>query len=229
MKGVLLLLATGCHDDTWLQYEWNDRRVLCSQSIDDITGDVSESFIDDQIEIAIERRSVALFHAHVPHETITIEQLTRALDTGLDFVTFSELLPGSARPAVALCFDDTAVRAWYDVRDLLDSYGARVTFFVTRYPNWTAEERGMLQELAARGHDVQPHTVDHLNAVDYADAHGIAAYVQDEVLPSIAALQADGYPTTSFAYPFGASTPELDAAVLEHVQRVRVSPGSCPH
>jgi hypothetical protein len=34
-------------------------------------------------------------------------------------------------------------------------------------------------------------------------------------------MRDDGYPITSFAYPFGARTRELDAAILNHVAILR--------
>jgi hypothetical protein len=48
--------------------------------------------------------------------------------------------------------------------------------------------------------------------------------------PSIDGLVAAGYPPPSaYAYPFGETTDELNAAILKIVPRVRVSPGSCPY
>jgi hypothetical protein len=76
---------------------------------------------------------------------------------------------------------------------------------------------------------VQAHSVDHLNAVEYATAHGVDAYIQDEALPSISVLQADGYDVTAYALPFGASNESIDDALLEHVAYVRVGVGSCPY
>jgi hypothetical protein len=48
------------------------------------------------------------------------------------------------------------------------------------------------------------------------------------VLPSLAIMEAAGYPATPYAYPFGAHGEVLDTAVLEHVVRVRTTPGECP-
>ena len=41
-------------------------------------------------------------------------------------------------------------------------------------------------------------------------------------------LDAAGYAPTAYAYPFGEHTGEMDSAVLSHVGKARVSPGSCP-
>jgi hypothetical protein len=45
--------------------------------------------------------------------------------------------------------------------------------------------------------------------------------MQDEVLPSIDLLRADGFAPTVFAYPYGRRTTEIDEAVLDVVERVR--------
>ncbi|MEJ7599620.1 MAG: hypothetical protein WKG01_17060 [Kofleriaceae bacterium] len=58
----------------------------------------------------------------------------------------------------------------------------------------------------------------------------------DEALPSIQVLRDDGYTVTSFAYPYGARTSELDDALLKHVPLLRSVSFSlegaidpCPH
>jgi len=148
----------------------------------------------------------------------------------LAYVTYSDIEAGGPpRAGVALCFDDQAVDVWTAQQPLLSQRGVRATFFATRYASWTADQHAELTALAAAGHDVQAHSVMHLNAVDYVAAHGLDAYLADEALPSISILEADGYPITAYAFPFGASNDALDAALLEQVHRVRVSPGSCPY
>lgn len=228
-----VLALAACHADDRYQYNWDDRRVLCSQGIDDLTTDVPPHRVRDQISIAAQNDSVALLHTHVPGVTISMSYLERTLsavrEAHLAFVTFPELSPGDPRPGIALCFDDSNVASWYSIKDLLASYNARVTFFIARYANMTDEQKQMVAELAAAGHAIEAHSVSHLNAVDYANDHGVDGYVADEALPSIEALEADGYPITSYAFPFGASTTELNDAMLEHVERVRVGIGSCPY
>src|SRR5439155_3191160 len=100
-------------------------------------------------------------------------------------------------------------------------YGAHVTFFVSRYIALEDYQHGQLHDLAADGHDIAAHTVLHLNAPLYVEDHGVAAYLDDEALPSIDVLRSDGFDVTSFAYPFGARTGELDDALLEHIPIVR--------
>lgn len=97
----------------------------------------------------------------------------------------------------------------------------RATFFITRYAQFSATGKAKLAELFADGHAIEAHAVDHRNAYDYVERWGLAAYLADEALPSITALRDDGYPVSLYAYPFGARTDELDAALLGHVAAVR--------
>ena len=63
--------------------------------------------------------------------------------------------------------------------------------------------------------------VHHVNGPTYVEHHGLAAYVADEVQPSIDILTADGFEPVAFAHPYGAHTADIDAAVLERIQLVR--------
>jgi len=231
--GTVILLGVGCHDEDWLQYSWDDRRVLCSQSVDDMTQDAEWDTARDELDLARTRGSVALFHAHVPGETVTVAGLERffrdVAARGLAYVTYPELVPGAGGGGVALGFDDQNVESWHSIRDLMLSHGARVTFFVSRFSQLSGAQRDMLAELAADGHAIEAHGVHHLNAETMIPKIGVDGYVADEVLPSITILQEAGYQPTSFAYPFGRSTDAADEAILQLTGKLRVSPGSCPY
>ena len=104
-----------------------------------------------------------------------------------------------------------------------------MTFFVTRYTEMSPLEHAELAMLAADGHDLEPHTVHHIHGPAYVAANGIDAYLTDEVLPSFQVLIDAGYPApTTMAYPWGERTDEIDKAVLQHVAKVRTTPGPCP-
>ena len=157
---------------------------------------------------------------------MTLDVLEHALAgasaRGLHFVTYAEFARGEARtPGLALSFDDTSVRAWHDTLPLFERYGARVTFFISRYAVLYDEEKALVAALAAAGHDIAPHSVNHLDAPLYVEAHGLEPYLEREVWPSIDVLEADGYEVTSFAYPFGARTTEIDDAIKTRVPVVR--------
>ncbi len=225
-------LVAGCMRSDRLAYEWDDRQVLCSDSIDNKRQHAPWGLVHDELGAARDERRVALFHAHAPGLTITEGAIRRILDEAdrdhLEYFTYRELVPGPPRPGLALAFDDNNVEAWMWIRPLLAEHHAHVTFFVSRYELLTDDERASIDQLAADGNDIEPHSVNHLHAPAYVQAHGLAAYLDDEALPSLRALEDAGSTPTSYAYPFGQHTDELDAQMLDKVDRVRVSPGDCP-
>ena len=229
---TLWLLACSPHGDRF--YAWNDQRVLCSTPIDDLTGTAIDwGRIRAMLEIAHELDRVALLHAHAPDVSVSRATLERVLDEAdayhLDYVTYDELRGDrQQRAGLALSFDDDSVDGWYELRDLLFAHRARVTFFVSNWDIIGEPQRMKLAQLVRDGHRIEPHGAHHVNAVDYTHAHGLATYLADEIMPSIEALRAAGYHPTTFAYPFGAHDTDIDAALLEHVERVRTTPGGCP-
>ncbi len=229
-------LAAGCHDADWLMYGWDDRRVLCSGSVDNLGGGVDRSFVEQSFEHAYHHNSVALFHAHVPGVTVSREMIEWLLVTAeahhLDFVGYDELdQVHPSRAGFALAFDDQAVEEWSSVRDLFSAHAARVTFFITRFRRYTDEMKDGLLQLAADGHDIEAHGVEHLHSGDYVAAHGLDAYVDNEVEPSIEVLRTSGYAPTTFAFPFGEASETTWNRVLslEGVRRVRLSLADCPY
>ena len=235
---LVLALLAACGDNLkepdYLGYGWDDRRVLCSDSIDDLGKSVDWSFIDAQLDRAGREGWVLILYAHKPTITVSLDALdhvlSRAEADGLAFYTFRELTP-AARPhaGLAFAFDDNAVDQWMLARDTLRAHHAHVTFFVSRWQTLTRSQLEELGTLHDDGDDLEPHTVHHLNAIDYVKQHGLDAYIEDEVLPSFQALTDAGYPApAAFAYPFGAHTSAIDDAVLQHVWLVRTTPGECP-
>jgi peptidoglycan/xylan/chitin deacetylase (PgdA/CDA1 family) len=229
---ALVVLAMGCHHSDYLSYSWDDRRILCSDAIDDYQGDAPWALVDDELGYAQSDSRVALFHAHRPGVTISIDGIERILSHAdaehLDYITYRELVPGPGRSGLALAFDDNSIEEWLGIRDLLASHHARVTFFITRYAILTDDERAGIDLLASDGHDIQPHTVTHPHGLAYVHDYGLQAYVDDEAVPSMDVLRAAGYEPTAFAYPFGEHTDAMDQALIPYVDKLRVSPGSCP-
>jgi len=240
----LALLAAACRTDggdlDGIFYTGDGRLVHCALNLDDSAGNSLES-IDHGLDRAAERAEVVELYAHSPGRTVPLEKLGHVLAgaaaRGLAFVTYADFAAGGGQgPGLALSFDDAAVDDWITARPLFLEYGARVTFFVTRYHLLTDDQRAELRELAADGHEIASHTVAHRRAPRYVEELGMAAYLADEILPSIDALRADGHAVTSFAYPYGARTAELDRALGAHfpVLRSVAFPVSgpfspCPH
>jgi hypothetical protein len=218
---VALLALGACADPVGdmseVYYRGPGQRVLCAVSIDRNRNDLAS--IATGLDRARDDGLVVQLYGHIPDLTVpasTIEAIVAgARARGLDFFTYDDFAAGApATPGLALSFDDSAIEAWASIADLLDRHGARATFFVTRYHLFDDAQRALLRDLAARGHAIGNHSVSHLRAPDYAEAHGLAAYLADEVRPATAALRADGYAPVAFAYPFGARTSELDRTLL---------------
>jgi hypothetical protein len=229
----MLVVLAACRDDSYVSYEWNDRRVMCSFAVDDLSPSTSRLLLEDEIQYAADQQRVVLVHAHIPDVTISRAQiehvLTLADQAGLEYLGYDDLVPGPRRAGIAFAFDDDAVDAWLTIRDQLTAHHARVTFFVTRFEELTDEQRFGLDRLAADGHDIDAHSVNHIHAPDYIRDHGVEAYVNDEVLPSLDVLTARGFHPTSYAYPWGQYTDAANELILQHVARIRLTLGTCPY
>jgi peptidoglycan/xylan/chitin deacetylase (PgdA/CDA1 family) len=223
------VLLGGCLEDLSeidnIFYDGDGRKVHCAVNLDEEANQTFES-IDTGLDRAMERGEVIELYAHRPGVTVTMETLEHTLAgaqaRGLRFVLYSEFAHGGgAGPGIALSLDDSSVQLWADAMPLFRQYGAKVTFFVTRWARLSDERKAQLASFVAEGHELQAHSVAHLRAPTYVEEHGLGTYMTEEALPSIEAMRADGYPVEAYAYPFGARTHELDEALLEHVSVLR--------
>lgn len=202
------------------------RAMHCSIDIDAVTRN-DDASIDGGLDRARDRGEILELFAHDPGATIpwdTVEHLLAGAQArGLHFVTYADLAHGTA-PAgggLAFAFDDDHVAAWLDGEAMFARYGARLTFFLTRYARLQPDEKAGVAQLAADGHDIEPHSVSHLRGPEYVEDKGLDAYMGDEVQPSIDVLQDDGYVLTTYAYPYGARTDETDRAILGRIGQLR--------
>ena len=207
-------------------YDWDHRTVHCGVDLDSDTDNGSGS-IDSALDRAADRGEVAELYAHHPTVTIpdsTIEYvLAGAQQRGLTFYTYEDLADPTtpAGPGLALSFDDTSVDDWVATLPLFEQYAAHVTFFVSRYRYLSDAQHAELHTLADAGNAIEAHTVLHLRGPEYVEDHGLDAYMDDEVMPSISALRDEGFPVNAFAYPFGARTTDTDSAILGNVKVLR--------
>lgn len=230
---ALAAASAGCHYDIGevdsVFYAGGERQVHCAVDIDARTHNGFAS-IDSGLDRARDRGEVVEIYAHQPGVTVpvaTLEHLVHgALDRGLTFYTYDDFArggidPGATGPGIALSFDDSAIDLWTQIRPLLAEPGVRVTFFVSRYHEFSDDGRAELRDLASDGHAIEAHTVNHLHAPDYVERYGLQQYMDEEAQPSIDRLVADGYDVQAFAYPFGSRTSELDRALLGRVKVLR--------
>lgn len=229
------LAATGC-DTTLSTYDviyshGADHYVLCAQNIDD-----KNSVTADEIGEALSRAKLdgttVHFYAHRPGGTVEVstveDTLAAAVARGVGFATYADLDAGEVPGSLALSFDDHNIASWIAMRPAFAHYRARVTFFVSAYTLVEDADRAALDVLAADGHDIEYHSVAHLNAERYTAEHGVAAYVADEIVPALEAMRAAGYDTRIFAYPFGARTEETDRALEPYFDHLRAIRSTCP-
>ncbi|HTL36624.1 MAG TPA: polysaccharide deacetylase family protein [Kofleriaceae bacterium] len=216
VKSLLCLAVfAGCGDNALPDYKDNDEDPYFHWDGQSNVGayDV-DTLSPAELERVLQRidaldDEVLVLYAHASPQGVSAATLdaifARARDAGIETLTFADLARGGPkRPGIAVTFDDFEIDAWYGFRDLFDRYDARVTFFVTRYQEWTDDGRQKLHVLYDEGHDIEAHGVHHAYICQYTVDHTLTAYVADEVMPSVEILRADGFAPVAFAFPGGA-------------------------
>jgi peptidoglycan/xylan/chitin deacetylase (PgdA/CDA1 family) len=211
--------------------------VMCGMAIDDKSS-VSLDAVGGALDRAQIDGTTVLLYAHkpgdMPNQTVdpaTVElALAGVVDRGMQFATYADLDAGEVPGSLALAFDDRDLAGWTALRPVFQHYGARVTFFVSEYPFLDDTQKAEIRQLQMDGHDIEYHSTRHLNAENYANDHGVDAYINDEILPGLMAMEADGYTNMHiFAYPFGARTPATDAALEPYFHHIRAIYSTCPY
>jgi len=127
--------------------------------------------------------------------------------------------------AVVLTFDDAFVEQWHDQRSVFVEYGARVSFMVTRFDSLGEEQISMLRDLEGDGHEIGCHSLTHVDPREFLAEHTVEEYVDAEITPALELMAAAGFEPTSFSYPWGGRSGELDVALWEQFEILRGSGG----
>jgi peptidoglycan/xylan/chitin deacetylase (PgdA/CDA1 family) len=122
------------------------------------------------------------------------------------------------RIGIAFTFDDSAIDEWYAHRSLFQKYDIHATFFITRPHLLDSNQIQKLKVLESEGHEIACHSFKHKRATDFET---VEEYINEEIKPALQQLQDIGFNPTSFAYPFGVSTPDLDSALLNYFKIIR--------
>ena len=122
---------------------------------------------------------------------------------------------------VALTFDDASVENWHQYLPLLDSLNIKATFYVSAYHTFNEEQKRMLKEIEAQGHEIAYHTANHLDLAKEVSKNGMAKTEANEINSDLALMKADGYNITNFAYPFGSHSTQLNNCLLRKFKSVR--------
>ena len=135
----------------------------------------------------------------------------------------SASLAEELRGGLALQFDD-GWHSWAtEVAPLLKAHGGVATCFVNdkyvKDGRITMDELRQLQD--EYGWEIGSHTANHYNAPRYVQAKGLAAWLANELDPSLKLLREDGLRVNALVFPFNASTPEIAQAAMERVGSYR--------
>lgn len=130
------------------------------------------------------------------------------------------------KPGIVLTFDDKSIDNWYRYLPLLDSFGAKATFYISSYHSFSAEQKNKLKKIQNRGHEIGYHTTFHNNLCEYLKLHGLDDLMDLEIKQDLRKMCKDGYSPVSFAYPYGAHNYYLDNQLLPIFKSVRALNGT---
>lgn len=130
---------------------------------------------------------------------------------------------GSAQRSGALClsFDDWFVDEWWSARGLLRSFGAKATFYVSRLHTLSPSQLDKIADLAADGHEIGCHTVNHYRLPEYLLEQSKEHYLREEVDAEIQELSRLNIHPTSFAYPYHEYVTALHDLLLQRFRILR--------
>lgn len=122
---------------------------------------------------------------------------------------------------VVISFDDDFVDEWFEVNKILQPYGWKATFFVTKFTQLSTAKIQKLKDLKSDGHEIGGHGLNHLDAPTFILANGTREYFHKEILPMLNLMNDNDLLTTSFAYPYGSRNSTSDDLLLNEFQIIR--------
>ncbi|MGV9004479.1 polysaccharide deacetylase family protein [Flavobacterium sp.] len=153
-----------------------------------------------------------------------MNRLLYALLSGLLFCSLlscSNKKEPTFQPGVIITFDDAFVDEWFDANKVLKKYDWKATFNVCRIDSIGAPQLQKLHQLENEGHEIAGHGYHHYNAVKFIAKNGIDEYLKQEIDPMIRSMKHKGFKVTSFAYPYGERSADLDKALYSRFKIIR--------
>ena len=129
-------------------------------------------------------------------------------------------------PGIALTFDDNSIDNWYSYMPLLDSFGAKVTFYISGYHNLSREKKQKLREIQLKGHEIAFHTTNHYDMVNLLGHLKMKELIDCEIYQDLRKMNRDGFYPRTFAYPYGSHNEYLDQELCKIFKSVRALNGS---
>ena len=112
---------------------------------------------------------------------------------------------------IVLAFDDYNASNWEEYFDLFDEYNVKVSFFVNAY-----EPTEFCFDALERGHEIAYHTAGHV------DVRGLSEdKMYEQVIQPIETFSNQGIELTTFAYPYGLYSGELNERLLQYYNVLR--------
>jgi peptidoglycan-N-acetylglucosamine deacetylase len=133
---------------------------------------------------------------------------------------------GDLEGGLILTFDDNYIDDWYKALPILDSFGAKVTFYVSHYPMLTPQQKQKLKIIQSHGHEIAFHTTHHANLVNLLKTRSFNEVMKQEVQQGLDSMHKDGFYPKNFAYPYGQHNEMFDAAMLSLFRSVRLLNGT---
>lgn len=125
------------------------------------------------------------------------------------------------KSGVVISFDDAYVDEWFEADRVLKKYDWKATFCVCRIDSIGKPQINKLLELQNEGHEIAGHGYHHYNAVKFVNQYGIAEYMAKEIDPMVVSMKKKGFNLTSFAYPYGERSNELDSILSKKFTVIR--------
>jgi hypothetical protein len=135
----------------------------------------------------------------------------------LVFFTLPVFLYGQPVPHVVLSFDDSYIDEWFAYKELFNTYNIKATFFISRPQLLTISQIDKLKHLVAEGHEIGCHGMNHIEVTEENQYQ----YIETEVVPALQLMSDYGFTVSSYAYPFGTSTPYLDSTLTNYFTFIR--------
>ncbi|MEO8254881.1 MAG: polysaccharide deacetylase family protein, partial [Flavobacterium sp.] len=127
----------------------------------------------------------------------------------------------SYQAGVVISFDDAYVDEWFEADSVLKKYNWKATFCVCRIDSIEKPQLKKLHQLQDGGNEIAGHGYHHYNAVKFVQSNGIQEYVKQEIDPMMISMKRNGFKVTSFAYPYGERSSELDTIMASKFKFIR--------